>query len=325
MRTPAQCDVARPWSPDRPVVINSTISRLVTSAAATSAATRPRYSALIRSLTSLTSFMLWLISSTPRPLSARRRTRSSTCLVCATPRAAVGSSSMTTLEFQSTDFAMATVCRWPPDRLATSWRTRGHRPDRQRGQGVPGLDLHLRLVEHEARFGLAAEEHVLHDVQVVAEREVLVHDLDAQRGRVTRIADRHRLSVEQVLPGVDAVDARDALDQRRLAGAVVTDQSGHLAGIDRQVDVVQHLHRAETLVHPPQFQDRSRSAGSSAAPRIRVRTGVRSTGAGPGRRCDVVRARQNLRSADAGRRAQRGVLAGAQLGALDALRRRRRP
>ena len=37
---------------------------------------------------------------------------------------------------------------------------------------------------------LAAEEHVLHDVEVVAEREVLVNDLDAERGRVARAVDR---------------------------------------------------------------------------------------------------------------------------------------
>ncbi len=35
----------------------------------------------------------------------------------------MGSSRITTLEFQSTALAMATVWRWPPDRLATRWRT----------------------------------------------------------------------------------------------------------------------------------------------------------------------------------------------------------
>ena len=30
---------------------------------------------------------------------------------------------MTILEFHSTARAMATVCRWPPDRLDTCWRT----------------------------------------------------------------------------------------------------------------------------------------------------------------------------------------------------------
>ena len=33
---------------------------------------------------------------------------------------------------------------------------------------------------------LATEEHVLHDVEVVAEREILVDDLDPELGRVLR-------------------------------------------------------------------------------------------------------------------------------------------
>ena len=37
---------------------------------------------------------------------------------------------------------------------------------------------------------LAAEEHVLDDVEVVAQREVLVDDLDAERGRVARASAR---------------------------------------------------------------------------------------------------------------------------------------
>ena len=77
----------------------------------------------MRSETAKTSFMLCEISTTPRPLSASRRTSSSTWAVCATPSAAVGSSRMTTRLFHSTALAIATVCRWPPERLATSWRS----------------------------------------------------------------------------------------------------------------------------------------------------------------------------------------------------------
>ena len=58
--------------------------------------------------------------------------------VCATPRAAVGSSSRTTLEFQSTALAMATVCRWPPERLATLLAHRLHGAHGQRGEGLAG-------------------------------------------------------------------------------------------------------------------------------------------------------------------------------------------
>src|SRR5690349_2968336 len=77
----------------------------------------------MRSETSNTSPMLWLMRTTPRPCSASRRTRSRTWRVCATPSAAVGSSSITTLESQSTAFAIATVWRWPPESDATGIRT----------------------------------------------------------------------------------------------------------------------------------------------------------------------------------------------------------
>ena len=44
---------------------------------------------------------------------------------------------------------------------------------------------------------LAAEVHVLDDVEVVAEREILVDDLDPELGRVLRAVDRDRLAVER--------------------------------------------------------------------------------------------------------------------------------
>src|SRR2546430_4776232 len=59
---------------------------------------RPSRSTLIRVAASKMSCRLCEISTTASPCSARRRTRSSTCRVCATPRAAVGSSIMTTRE-----------------------------------------------------------------------------------------------------------------------------------------------------------------------------------------------------------------------------------
>ena len=47
--------------------------------------------------------------------------------------------------------------------------------------------------------------------------------------------------------GIQAVHAADALDQRRLARAVVAEQGEDLAAVDVQVDVVQREHRAEAL------------------------------------------------------------------------------
>ena len=69
----------------------------------------------MESATCMTSFMLCDTRITAPPCSASRRTRSRTCSVWATPSAAVGSSRMTTFDFQSTDLAIATVWRWPPE------------------------------------------------------------------------------------------------------------------------------------------------------------------------------------------------------------------
>ena len=114
--------------------------------------------------------------------------RSSTWRVCATPSAAVGSSSSTTLGSPSIARAMAMVCRWPPESDATCVRTLGMLTDEPLEQ-LLDLLLHADLVEpadelaHPRRALLAPEEQVVDDVEVVAEREVLVHGGDAERGR----------------------------------------------------------------------------------------------------------------------------------------------
>jgi hypothetical protein len=93
----------------------------------------------------------------------------------------------------------------------------------------------------------SSQIHVLDDVEVVAEREILVHDLDPEPSRVLRAVDAHDLTVEEDLAAVDRVDARDGLDQRRLAGAVVADERHHLAVADLEVDVRQRLDGSERL------------------------------------------------------------------------------
>jgi hypothetical protein len=49
------------------------------------------------------------------------------------------------------------------------------------------------------------------------------------------------------LAAVGCVDPRDALDQDRLAGAVITRERGHLPGGDLEIDVRERLDRTETL------------------------------------------------------------------------------
>jgi hypothetical protein len=135
---------------------------------------------------------------------------------------------MTSLEFHITALATATDCRWPPDR-----------PESAQAVGL-----------------LAPEVHVLDDVEVVAQREVLVDDLDAEPRGVLRPVDVHGLAGEADLARVDGMDARDALDQRRLARAVVAHEGHDLARRDVEVDLVERLNRTEGLRDPLQLEHR---------------------------------------------------------------------
>jgi len=52
------------------------------------------------------------------------------------------------------------------------------------------------------------------------------------------------------------MDARDDLDQRRLAGAIVTDERDHLARANLEVDVAQRIDGSEAATEPPRRQNR---------------------------------------------------------------------
>ena len=70
--------------------------------------------------------------------------------------------------------------------------------------------LHLGLAQPQERVvRLAAEVHVLDDVEVVAQREILVHDLDAEPRGVLGPVDRDGLALEGDLARVDRVDPGD--------------------------------------------------------------------------------------------------------------------
>ena len=143
------------------------------------------------------------MSTTASPWSASRSTSSSTCCVWATPSAAVGSSRITRREFHITARATATDCRWPPESVATGWRIEPNRRHREAFHRLGRLGLHHGLLEPlEHVVGLAAEVHVLDDVEVVAEREILVDDLDPELRRVLRPVDVDHVAVEDDLAAV---------------------------------------------------------------------------------------------------------------------------
>ena len=102
--------------------------------------------------------MLWLTRMTPRPVSRSRSIRLRTSAVCATPRAAVGSSSMTT-------FRRSHEAAGDRDGLPLATGQRGdrdaHRGDLgERVRQPPRLLLHGHLVEPARGPLLLAQEEV---------------------------------------------------------------------------------------------------------------------------------------------------------------------
>ena len=132
------------------------------------AARRPRRSTAIRSATDRTSVRLCEMTITAMSWLFSRLIRSSTTRVWVTPRAAVGSSRITSFAWRITARATATACRWPPDSDPTGWRTeRTVTTDRSASVSL-GLVLHRDLVQLKVLELLSAEEHILHDVEMSA-------------------------------------------------------------------------------------------------------------------------------------------------------------
>jgi hypothetical protein len=116
--------------------------------------------------------------------------------------------------------------------------------------------------EHEpAASPLPAEEHVGHHVEVVGEREVLIDDLDAKLGRVTRTVDVYVLALVAHFALVERIDADNALDERRFAGPVVADQGHDLTATNLEIDAVESLNGAESFRDSPELEERSVSGG----------------------------------------------------------------
>ena len=117
---------------------------------------------------------------------------------------------MTSLEFHITALATATDWRWPPESEATGWRTERTVVTCRPARVLAASRSIVVLVEQAAAQALAPEEHVLDDVQIVAQRQVLVDDLDPERRRLARAADADGLALPEDLAGVRFVDAGDA-------------------------------------------------------------------------------------------------------------------
>ena len=121
---------------------------------------------------------------------------------------------------------------------------------------------------------LGAEHDVLDHGEVLDQHEMLVDHADAGRDGGVRIGDVHRLAADFDGAGIGLVEAVDDRHQRRLAGAVLTDDAVDRATFHRQIDALVGPHHAEALVDVDQFDRRIGHADSLAcrrSPELRER------------------------------------------------------
>ena len=122
---------------------------------------------------------------------------------------------------------------------------------------LAGLAAHLAPVDGlEAGARGVSQKDVLGHRQFVEQHRLLVNggDAGAEGGVSGAEMDRHALDGDLAL--VRLVDAGQDLHQRRLAGAVLADQRGDLAGIERQRHVMQGPDTGEALADPLEGQQR---------------------------------------------------------------------
>src|SRR5262249_44348444 len=81
--------------------------------------------------------------------------------------------------------------------------------------------------------------------------------------RAVRIAGACGYAVDQDLAPRRVSEAKEELDERRLAGAVGADEADHSSARDGDVDAAQHRRRAELLLNSREFDHRRDTAMES--------------------------------------------------------------
>jgi hypothetical protein len=89
--------------------------------------------------------------------------------------------------------------------------------------------------------------------EIVDQHEMLMDHADAGGDGGVGVEDPGRLAVDEDLAGISLIEAVEDAHQRRLAGAVLADDSVDLALPDLHVDVLVGVNEAEFLVDPLQL------------------------------------------------------------------------
>ena len=174
-----------------------------------------------------------------------------------------GSSSSSSLGRSISARLMASICCSPPDSVPACWWRRCLRI---------GKRVNMRSMSSQ-HLGLVAA-HVGAQAQVLLDRQA--GEGAAAVGHVGHAHAHHRLGglAHQLLAvELDAAAGLDHLAQRaqrgRLAGAVGAEDGGDVAGLEREVHVVQHLRRAVRRAQLVHFQELRHWRGLPDRPRSR--------------------------------------------------------
>ena len=126
------------------------------------------------------------------------------------------------------------------------------------GEQRSGAAVHFEPVHAQAAARRAAEKNVLRHTQLVDEREFLRDDRDARGLCVTDGAEDGgtTLDVELALVTAVRIDARQQLDQGRLARAVFTTECMDLAGMKLELHVLQREDAGKSLRQTAGFEER---------------------------------------------------------------------
>ena len=109
------------------------------------------------------------------------------------------------------------------------------------------LLAHGRAVEHAAARELAPKKQIGGDVEARHEVELLEDGGDARGLRGARIVEADGPPLQKHLARIGSEDAGEDVHERRLAGAVLTEQRMNLAALEVEIDAAQSLHAAEML------------------------------------------------------------------------------
>ena len=103
---------------------------------------------------------------------------------------------------------------------------------------------------------LAAEEDVAGDVQRLDHLALLMDDADAETSRIRRSMHRHWHTLERDGARISLMDASENLHQRRLARAVLADETDDLSSRQVEVHAIEGGDPGKLLGHRRHFQER---------------------------------------------------------------------